>query len=131
MELGGSGGLASINYERAFYTSSFTELDFRAGFSFAPIDRNNGTALIFPLMVHALLGEGQHKLDIAAGQTFSITTAGNFFIRMPLGLGYRYQPSEKPFYFRASYTPIVSYLLDLQWEHWAGITFGYQINRNP
>ena len=125
-ELAGSGGFGSINYEKGFIEKPQFQLIGRVGFSLAPIDRNNGSALVFPVMVHAVVGKNGHGLDLAAGQTFSMTTHGAIFLRMPLALGYRYQPLEKHYYLRISYTPIVSYLVDLQWEHWGGLTFGYQ-----
>lgn len=131
LELGGSGGLASLNYEQSFFQKNIHRLHFRAGFSMAPVDRNNGTALVFPVMVHWLAGRGRHHLDTGAGQSFSITTKGSFFLRTPLCLGYRIEPPDKRFYVRFAYTPIVSYLLDFQWEHWAGIALGYRFGGKP
>ncbi|MEM8523303.1 MAG: hypothetical protein AAGG68_01610 [Bacteroidota bacterium] len=125
-ELGGSGGLASINYEKVFSQKENIALYYRTGFSFAPVDQNNGTAFIFPLMLHTKIGKDQHFLDLGLGQSISITSEGNFFIRMPTSLGYRFEPTGKKIYWRFSYTPIVSYLLDFQWEHWGGITFGHK-----
>jgi len=129
-ELAGSGGFASINYEKAFLQKEKTDFYYRLGFSFTPIDRNNGTAFIFPLMLHTTLGQGDHLLDLGIGQTITLTTKGSFFIRMPLSLGYRLAPTNKKHFWRFSYTPIISYLLDRQWEHWGGITFGYQIGKS-
>jgi hypothetical protein len=129
-ELAGSGGLASLNYEHTVLDRTKLDLNMRYGFSFAPIDKNNGAVLIFPIMLHFLIGENAHKLDLAAGQTISITTKGSPFIAAPLAIGYRFQPLDKKYFFRCSYTPIVSYLIDFQWQNWAGITFGYHFNRN-
>ena len=56
-ELAGSGGLGSINFERNFLKKEKTEFTFRAGFSIAPIDKNNGFGLVFPVMVNFLLGQ--------------------------------------------------------------------------
>ena len=141
-ELAGSGGIASFNYEQQLFTKDKTkivgcdvielerkgpQLNWRIGFSLAPVDKNNGTTLVFPLMFHALFGKNQHKLDVGIGQTFSMTTKGNFFLMMPASIGYRFQPSEKRYYLRLSYTPIISYLVDFQYQNWAGFTFGYRL----
>jgi len=128
-ELAGSGGLASFNYERTFLDKEMIDLNWRVGFSYAPVDKNNGGALVFPVLVHGLIGKNAHKLDVGLGQTFSITTKGRPFIMMPTVLGYRFQPIEKNYFLRLAYTPIISYLVDFQVQHWAGFTYGYHFNR--
>jgi hypothetical protein len=139
-ELAGTGGVGSFNFEKCFReppalphtdvsggpTDPF-RLYWRAGLSFAPIDKNNGVAIVLPFLVHATVGNGNHRLDIGIGQTLSVTTKGQAFILMPASLGYRYQPAEKKYYLRFAYTPIVSYLVDFQWQNWGGITFGYRL----
>lgn len=127
-ELAGSGGIASFNYESSFHSRKSNTLYYRLGFSLAPIDRNNGTALVFPLMLHTNIGQNAHKLDLGIGQTVSITTKGHIFFLMPVSMGYRFQPENKRHYWRIAYTPIVSYLIDFQWQHWAGITYGLQLS---
>jgi hypothetical protein len=129
LEALGSGGLASLNYEQGIIDKDIFDMHFRTGLSFAPIDKNNGTAIIFPLMVHGLLGSGNHKLDLGLGQALTVTTRGSFFLRMPASVGYRFEPIDKRYYLRASYTPIVSYLFNFQWEHWGGLTFGYRLTK--
>ena len=128
-ELGGSGGLASINYERNYLEKKNYFLQARFGFSYGPIDANNGGVLIFPIMTHAVIGPKNHKIDFGIGQTLSITTKGNFFILMPSSIGYRYQPTTKKYYWRFAYTPIFSYLIDFQTQHWGGITYGFNFSR--
>ena len=127
LEVGGSGGLASVNLEKQYVDRGKFQLHGRLGLSYMPVDQNNGGVIILPVMVHGLLGNKGHFADLGLGQTFSVTTQGSLFFRMPVGIGYRFQPEGRKYYLRASYTPLVSYLLDLQWEHWAGITFGYRI----
>jgi hypothetical protein len=82
-ELAGSGGLGSFNYEKTFFDKPKTDLNWRVGFSVAPIDKNNGAVLIFPVMVHSIFGEGNVKPDFGIGQTISITTKGSPFFMMP------------------------------------------------
>lgn len=130
-ELAGSGGLGSINYESIFFQSDFVGVSFRSGLSFAPIDRNNGTGLVFPLMVNAIIGENNHRLEAGVGQGITITTRGSFFILTTMAVGYRFQRPESPWFYRISYTPLLSYLLDIQYQHWGGISIGYTFpNRN-
>ncbi|MCX6148718.1 MAG: hypothetical protein NTW25_15910 [Candidatus Kapabacteria bacterium] len=126
-ELAGSGGLASVNYEKQIFKLDNNNINYRLGFSFAPIDANNGYILIFPIMLQYVYGNSNNKADFGIGQTFSITTKGNFFIMMPLSLGYRYEPNDKDYYWRFSYTPIVSYLFGFQYQNWAGITYGLKL----
>ncbi len=126
-ELAGSGGLASLNYERSFHKNDSRKFLWRTGFSLAPIDKNNGVVLVFPLMVHGVFGASKHKLDVGIGQTISISTKAAFFILLPTSIGYRLEPSDKRYYWRFAYTPIFSYLIDFQMQQWGGIAFGYRL----
>lgn len=128
-ELAGSGGLGSFNYEQVVLRKKNTLFLGRLGLSIAPIDKNNGTGLVLPLMVHALRGNKQHKLDIGLGQGLTFTTKGSVFLLTTAAIGYRYQPMERRIMFRASYTPLISYLVDVQVQHWFGFSIGYRLNR--
>lgn len=128
LEVGGSGGLASINYEAPFlakFKSNFQRNTWRLGFSVAPIDKNNGTGLVFPLMINSLVGRKAHLLELGLGQGITITTRGSFFSLTTAAVGYRYQPKKKPWFFRATYTPLISYILDFQVQQWGGVSLGY------
>jgi hypothetical protein len=126
-ELAGCGGLGSFNYEHAFRQNESRKFLWRTGFSLAPIDKNNGVVLVFPLMVHSVFGKSKHKLDIGIGQTISVSTKAAVFILMPTSIGYRLEPDDKHHYWRFAYTPIFSYLIDFQMQQWGGITFGYRL----
>ena len=124
----GSGGLGSINVEKTWIDRSPWALQGRLGFSFLPIDANTGAALVFPLLLHGLYGPGDHRADLGIGQALTLTTKGGLFARMPLVAGYRWQPRDRKVFVRVAYTPLVSYLVDFQWEHRGGIAIGYRIN---
>ncbi len=124
-ELGGSGGFGSVNYEQSFYNIKNTELNWRLGFSMTPIDRNNGIGLVFPIMVNALIGERSHKLELGLGQGITISTKGSFFALTTGVVGYRYQTNSSPWFYRVSYAPLISYILDFQVQHWGGLSIGY------
>ncbi|MDG1332976.1 MAG: hypothetical protein P8P74_11650 [Crocinitomicaceae bacterium] len=125
-ELGGSGGFGSFNFEWTFATKNKFRWMLRTGISGTYIDKNNGAGFIFPVMVHGVYGH-KHGLDVGIGQALTITTKGSFFLRAPVSIGYRLEPEGKRLFYRFSYTPIVSYIVDFQWEHWGGITIGYKL----
>lgn len=128
LELGGSGGFGSVNYERSFFTGDKIDLKWRVGVTALPVDQNNGFSMIFPVLAEVLVGEGPHKFEGGLGQTITVTTKGNAFFLMPAVIGYRYQPEGKRLFFRASYTPIISYLINFQYQNWGGLSIGYQFN---
>lgn len=125
-ELAGSGGFGSFNYEKKINKLKNFNLRWRVGLSYTPMDKKRGV-VIFPVMIHYLIGKNHHLLDLGIGQSISIATTGSFFFRMPISIGYRLDKPSKKYFWRFSYTPIVSYLLDFQWEHWGGVTFGYKL----
>ncbi len=129
-EAGGSGGLGSINYEASILKSLSTETmnyTWRAGLSFAPIDKNNGTGIVFPIMINSLIGASNHRLEIGVGQGFTVTTRGSFFTMTTAVIGYRFDAKNSPLFFRATYTPLISYLIDFQVQQWGGLSIGYTI----
>lgn len=120
--------MASINLENTIHQKGNLRVAFRSGFSYIPIDKNNGGALIFPNMIHGSYGKEVHFADFGFGLAPSITSKlAGAYIRLPLSFGYRIQPKEKKYYLRFSYTPLVSFLFDFQWQHWAGITYGIKL----
>jgi len=125
IELGGSGGLGSINYEKDLVVKSNIIYNYRVGFFFLPIDRNNGNALIFPLMFNGRMGKTAHKLELGIGQGITITTHGSFFALGLAAIGYRFEPADKKMFFKVAYTPLISYIVDRQIQHWGGIGIGY------
>lgn len=129
LEIAGSGGLGSINYEQTFFTKDRFHLNWRAGLSLAPVDKNNGVGIVFPLMVHGNYGNSSHQLDVGFGQGLTFTSRGNFFALTTASVGYKYNPSSKKIFLRFSYTPLISYLLDFQYQHWGGVSIGYSFNK--
>jgi hypothetical protein len=125
LELGGSGGFGSFNFEWNFMTRNKFRWMLRTGISGTYIDKNNGAGFIFPVMIHGVYGQ-KHGLDVGIGQALTITTRGGAFLRTPLSIGYRLEPTKSRVFYRFSYTPIVSYLVDFQWEHWGGTSIGFK-----
>ena len=128
-EVGGSGGLGSLNYERSCRKAEKLETTFRAGFSIAPISQNNGFGIVLPLMYNVLLGKSSHKLECGLGLGMTITTQRAFFILAPAAIGYRYQPEDKSWFYRITYSPLISFLVDFQVQQWAGVSIGYSVKK--
>ena len=80
----------------------------------------------FPIMINSLIGRKNHLLELGIGQGVTITTRGSFFTLTTAAVGYRFESSEKPWFFRATYTPLISYLVDFQVQQWGGISLGYR-----
>lgn len=129
IEIAGSGGLGSLNYERAFAKKKYNEYTLRLGISLAPIDRNNGIGIIFPIMLNTLIGKNSHKVELGLGQGVTLTTKGSLFSLTTFVAGYRFQPETKNWFLRLSYTPLISYLYDFQIQQWAGVSFGLRLNK--
>ena len=129
VEIAGSGGFGSFNFEWKFAARGHFRWMLRTGISGSYIDANNGALLIFPVMVHAVYSPKvqKHSIDFGIGQSPSITTHGAFFVRTPISIGYRLENPMKRIFYRFSYTPIISNIVDFQWEHWGGITIGYKL----
>ncbi len=132
-ELGGA-GLASFNYDMRFNKKE-DGLGFKAGIGGFKVD---GTGAIFvPLGLNYLFGKDQRNyFEVGAGVTIvSVTeryddfngTTSNDRFSATFGhgyFGYRLQPKNGGFLFRAGITPI--FLEDVFIPYWAGISFGYK-----
>ena len=127
-EIGGSAGVGSINYENIFNKKGQFDLLWRVGITGFPIDKNNGFVLVIPATFGTLIGQGNNKLELEIGQGFSITTKGKIFALTTPIIGYRYQNTRKRFFFRITYTPLISYIFDFQYQNWAGVSIGYKLN---
>ncbi len=115
VELGGNGGVWSLNYER-FLTD---DLSLRIGGSYTSITDTAGTSVTlatFPLTASWLgLRSGGHALELGAGVVFASATlsTGNFgaeaFGSAAIGtaiVGYRYAPLDGGFTLRLAFTPL-------------------------
>jgi hypothetical protein len=128
LELGGVGGLWSLNMERSLGRNQWY---FQYGITYLP----TGTHHVFtsPLLIKKVFGQKNHRLETGIGQGFSLAFQEGkpkVFARGILLTGWRYQKEESPWIFRAFYSPLISYLVDLQYQHWAGIGVGLQLNFN-
>lgn len=126
-EFAGSGGLGSLNFEKCFLHKNNFDYSWRAGLSFTPIDKNNGVGIVSPLMINALIGKSSRKLELGLGQGITVTTKGSFFALTTAAIGYRYQSTNSKWFYRVTYTPVISYLVDFQIQQWGGVSIGYNL----
>lgn len=127
LELGGNGGIFSINYETNLEKIQKSRIKFlyRTGLSFYPGDQNTGTTFVLPQSFNMLIGE-THYLELGVGESFTFTTRAAFFMRAVLNVGYRFMSPEKRIFYRVTYTPFISHFWDVQMSQWAGASIGYQ-----
>ena len=130
-ELGGA-GLATFNYDMRFQKKE-DGLGFKVGAGGYNIDQQR--ALFFPAGLNYLFGkDGKNYFEVGAGITivsfkdryydinnerpkFTATFGHAFF-------GYRLQPKNGGFLFRAGLTPI--FMRGTFFPYWAGVSFGYK-----
>ncbi len=132
-EVGGVGfAPISLNYERQFILGERTSLSIGGGISFTKYIQVFSTIwinefqLFVPLQVNLLFGKSRSKFEIGFGMPFAIDTEdfplvpGVFVFR----LGYRFQPSERGLFFRASINPsIIVYIPTLMGSIGVGFSF--------
>lgn len=123
-EVLGMGGLYSFSYERTFGAKQWM---LQPGLSFFVADSK--PLIIIPVMFKKAFGKGVHRFETGIGQgfTFRPDNGLKFFMRGLLLAGWRMQRNGSPWIFRAFYMPYISYLINVQYQHWGGIGIGYQI----
>lgn len=129
LELGGSAGVWSMNWEQKIQKIEQHKLSYRIGIGFLPIDQNNGMLFTLPFAISYVQGE-THKWEAYLGHNFSLTTKGQFFGQLTPGLAYRYERPNKKLFYRLAYTPLLSYWVDLQYQHWLGISVGIKLENS-
>jgi len=129
LELMGSGGLYSLNYDRMFTPN----IGGRIGFSYFSFTSDNFffpsvDMYMFPISLNYFAGEGNSKFEIGSGVTIVTGTADWFGVKGSgsaiagiFNIGYRYQQSEGGFLFRIGLTPILS---STGIHPWGGLSIG-------
>lgn len=131
-ELGGP-GLASINYDMRF-TKSESGIGGRVGIGGFSIGTGTerATVVFIPVGVNYLLGkDGKNYFEVGGGVTPVIansntsTGSENFTSTFGhLNLGYRLQPADGGFFFRAAINPVFG--KGFFWPYYGGVSFGYK-----
>lgn len=131
-ELGGP-GLASINYDMRF-TRSESGIGGRIGFGgFSLGSGTDRTSVIFiPIGINYIMSKDQKNyFEVGGGVTPVLVnetysgTSDNFRSTFGhLNIGYRLQPKDGGFFFRAAINPVIG--KGFFWPYWGGIGFGYK-----
>jgi hypothetical protein len=124
LELGGNGGITSLNYDRRFQpgTGGFGGRigigigEGRLGHIFPEL------VPTIPLAINYLTGEGSHHLEVGAGVTIATSELKRdpksvFFVP---SLGYRLQSPVRRFSFRAFVSPFIASKVNIS----GGLSFG-------
>ncbi len=127
LDLGGPGGAYSLNYDINFDAAP-GGFGVRAGLSYMSF---GGVGLFtFPVMGNYLFGNGNHFFEVGLGATYmKLSAEGDALfidgsgIVGTMNIGYRYQPQDGGFLFRAGLSPMFGgfgfYPL------WGYLSFGY------
>ena len=134
-EIGGP-GLASINYDMRFKGED--GMGARIGFGGFSLGTSGDrqTAIFIPLGLNVIKSkDGKNYLEFGGGVTpvivkstsnnGSVTTSDNFSSTFGhLDIGYRLQPKDGGFFFRAAINPVFG--RGFFWPYYGGVSFGYK-----
>ena len=133
-ELGGP-GLASLNYDMRF-TKSESGIGGRVGIGGFSIGGSGDrtTAIFIPIGVNYLIGKDERNyFELGGGvtpviytQTISYNSSSEAFRTTfgHLNIGYRMQPKDGGFFFRAAINPVFG--KGFFWPYYGGIALGYK-----
>ena len=135
IELGGNGGIYSLNYDRILVYKSAKGFSIRAGINGYPRGEANWSGVIL-IEGNFFIGRNNHHIETGIGYThyrnyLKLTTekwnvsTENYFIPR---IGYRYQNTlDKTLFFKAGLTPDITFdKKEKEWLFflWAGIGIG-------
>lgn len=139
LDIMGTGGWYSLNYERIVYSKDKLGLGISSGASVTHLrdfDRRFNPDFSIPVSLNAFYGKNHH-LEAGIGTTFaSVVRADEDYsaqrylnVNLTMTLGYRYQKPEGGFLFRAAYTPIIPVYRQItengEFKNWFSLSFGY------
>lgn len=130
VEVFGSGGLYSINYERRINSNLYGRLGV-ANWTIA--SETETTLTTIPVMITYLWGEDKNHFEISGGMLFGRKTEEDInhqILDLIAFIGYRYQPPDNGLVFRIGFTPFLSLdneanYPDNNFYPSAGISIGY------
>ena len=134
VELGGSAIVLSANYERRFAPQWYGRIGLSVVTSESESTGDTDTTLVVPLTASYLTRPASnHHFEAGGGITIaggdrqdlfdSADTEGDFSTAVITGIaGYRYQPPDGGFVFRAVFTPVAG---GGDFLPWFGVSFGY------
>ncbi len=127
LELGGNGVLYSLNYDRLLNK----DFGLKAGVMFMAASEGSSAAAAYavPLTFNYFFGDYSSRLELGAGASFiaaAVGSEGSSFngsgTAVSFNIGYRYQPMDGGFLFRATFSP---FYINSNFIPWGGLSFGY------
>ena len=130
IEIFGSGGLYSFNYDRTFSDN----IGARIGFMYFAAEWfaffSDVEMFLIPTTMNFFVGTGKHKLELGAGPVIVFGSVGLFGSDPVTGsgvgwtgtIGYRYQKDDGGFMWRIGFTPL---LLGGEFQPSGGISLGF------
>ena len=115
LELAGSGGLYSINYEREILDGVRARIGFGSWTTESFFSDAETSLTTVPFTVTVLRGRGAHRLELGGGVTIGNRDRDNFsgasggFVSVTGLLGYRFHRPGRGFLFRADVTPFYGF----------------------
>ena len=132
VEVLGSGLLYSFNYDTRF-SQRLNGIGGRAGIGYLAVEGTSLTTL--PFMLNYLFGHDKHFFEVGVGPTVLIASErisgfgpvgdrnSASAVIGSMNLGYRLEPSDGGFIFRAGLTPFFD--SNFFWPLWPQVSFGY------
>ena len=134
LEVGGAGGLGSINYEHTLLANPENFLLFRLGLSYTPLTVNGRHAIgtpVMPIGLYYLYGNKHHfelGLNNTFGYTFDNISDDNEFTYMLVpSIGYRFEDfKKKSLFFSVAYSPVIFENNNkINFQNWGKLGVGY------
>ena len=144
LELGGSGGLYSLNYDLIGININGFKIGARLGLEFLSEGRQGTTVDVYiPFTVNFMYAFGnKHHIELGVGPQIGSYEIKNVITATDIGLirktevlgnatfGYRFQNPDGGFMFRVFYSPFFYQEgVQFRYEHWAGVSIGYTFKK--
>jgi hypothetical protein len=133
LEVLGSGGLGSLNYERVLLRRSHLTMGGRLGISsihLTDFTKHFNPDVVLPIGLFLCYGANL-KAEVAGGPAITsivypdaedFEPARRSEVHGWMTIGARFQQHERGLVYRLAYTPIIEFGA---WRHWAGASIGY------
>ncbi len=122
-EVGGTGGLYSLGWE------GFTKRTYAVQIGLSALPADGELIFTVPAVFKYVHGIKSHHPEIGLGLGSSVVNRAGLktFVRGIGLVGWRYQALDSRWCYRAFYSPLVSFLVDFQWQHWGGFGISYRL----
>lgn len=107
----------------------FTKKNYGIQVGLTAIPADGELIITLPALLKYTHGKQPHHPEFGIGLGTSVVNRGQLqaFIRGIGMLGWRYEKAESRWCYRAFYSPLFSFLVDFQWQHWGGLGISYRL----